>query len=252
MDTSRFQLITPNDLSDYRDAANEIAVASWPEFMLHDPVADEYWHELFDRFIEYQFALLDIETNRMAAMGNSLPFCWNEDISNLPEGGWDWVFVKAVEDHKNGIMPTIQSAIQIAIHPDYQSQGLSSMMVQAMRDIAKSKGFKHLVAPLRPNQKSKYPLTNIDDYSKWTNEDGLPFDAWLRVHARAGAKIIKPCHEAMTIRGSRSEWELWTGLKFPQNGLYVIPGALKPMEMNIEKDEGVYIEPNVWMVHEIA
>src|SRR6266498_2269524 len=178
MDTSRFQLITPNDLSDYRDAANEIAVASWPEFMLHDPVADEYWHELFDRFIEYQFALLDIETNRMAAMGNSLPFCWNEDISNLPEGGWDWVFVKAVEDHKNGIMPTIQSAIQIAIHPDYQSQGLSSMMVQAMRDIAKSKGFKHLVAPVRPNQKSKYPLTNIDDYIKWTNEDGLPFDAW--------------------------------------------------------------------------
>ncbi len=252
MDTSRFQLITPNDLSDYRDAANEIAVASWPEFMLHDPVADEYWHELFDRFIEYQFALLDIETNRMAAMGNSLPFCWDEDISNLPEGGWDWVFVKAVEDHKNGITPTIQSAIQIAIHPDYQSQGLSSMMVQAMRDIAKSKGFKHLVAPLRPNQKSKYPLTNIDDYIKWTNEDGLPFDAWLRVHARAGAKIIKPCHEAMTIRGSRSEWELWTGLKFPQNGLYVIPGALKPMEMNIEKDEGVYIEPNVWMVHEIA
>jgi len=252
MDTSRFQLITPNDLSDYRDAANEIAVASWPEFMLHDPVADEYWHELFDRFIEYQFALLDIETNRMAAMGNSLPFCWNEDISNLPEGGWDWVFVKAVEDHKNGIMPTIQSAIQIAIHPDYQSQGLSSMMVQAMRDIAKSKGFKHLVAPVRPNQKSKYPLTNIDDYIKWTNEDGLPFDAWLRVHARAGAKIIKPCHEAMTIRGSRSEWELWTGLKFPQNELYVIPGALKPMEMNIEKDEGVYIEPNVWMVHEIA
>ncbi len=252
MDTSRFQLITPNDLSDYRDAANEIAVASWPEFMLHDPVADEYWHELFDRFIEYQFALLDIETNRMAAMGNSLPFCWNEDISNLPEGGWDWVFVKAVEDHKNGIMPTIQSAIQIAIHPDYQSQGLSSMMVQAMRDIAKSKGFKHLVAPVRPNQKSKYPLTNIDDYIKWTNEDGLPFDAWLRVHARAGAKIIKPCHEAMTIRGSCSEWELWTGLKFPQNGLYVIPGALNPMQMNVEKDEGLYIEPNVWMVHEIA
>ena len=52
------------------------------EFMLHDPIADEYWHELFDRFSDYQFALLDTETNRMAAMGNSLPFCWDEGISN--------------------------------------------------------------------------------------------------------------------------------------------------------------------------
>ena len=31
-----------------------------------------------------------------------------------------------------------------------------------------------------------------------------------------------------------------------------IPGALNPMEMNIEKDEGIYREPNVWMVHEIG
>jgi hypothetical protein len=125
------------------------------------------------------------------------------------------------------------------------------MMVQAMREIAKSKGFKYLVAPVRPSQKSKYPLTNIDDYINWMNNESLPFDAWLRVHARAGAKIIKPCHKAMTIRGTRLEWEQWTGLKFPQSGPFYIPGALKPMEMNIETDEGVYVEPNVWMVHEI-
>lgn len=252
METNRFQLITPHDLADYRHRAGEITDASWPEFMLHDPIADENWHELFDRFIDYQFALLDTETDRMAAFANSLPFCWDEDIFELPEGGWDWVFVKAIEDHKNGITPNIQSAIQIAIHPDYQSQGLSARMVQVMRGIAKSKGFQYLVAPVRPNQKSKYPLTTIDDYIKWTNDDGLPFDAWLRVHARAGAKIIKPCHEAMTIRGNRAEWESWTGLKFPQSGEYYIPGALIPMKMNVEQDEGIYIEPNVWMVHEVA
>src|SRR6266508_4418350 len=161
MNTSRFQIIQPSDFSDYRDLAGDIGVASWPEFMMHDSVANENWHELFDRFSEYQFALLDTETNHMAAMGNSLPFCWDGNISDLPESGWDWVFLKAVEDHKNGVTANIQSAIQIAIHPDYQSQGLSSTMVQAMRGIAKSKAFKYLVAPVRPNQKSKYPLTNI-------------------------------------------------------------------------------------------
>jgi len=251
MNTDRFKIITTNDLEDYRDRAGDLSETCWPEFMLHDDIANKNWHDLFDRFSEYQFAMLDTETNRMAAMGNSLPFYWDKDLAELPEGGWDWVFLQAIDNHKNKIAPTIQSAIQIAIHPDYQSQGLSLKMVQAMHDIGRSKGFEHLVAPVRPNQKSKYPLTGIDDYIQWTNEDGLPFDAWLRVHVRAGARIIKPCHEAMKICGTRAEWESWTGLQFPQSGSYVIPGALNPMEMNIEKDEGIYIEPNVWLVHEI-
>jgi GNAT superfamily N-acetyltransferase len=161
MDTSRFQFIKPGDLSDYRDHAGDLSEVSWPEFMLHDTVANEYWHELFDRFSEYQFALLDRETNRMAAMGNSLPFHWDADLSELPEKGWDWVFLKAVEDHQTDVAPNIQSAIQIAIHPDYRNQGLSTEMIRAMREIGRSRGYEYLVAPVRPTQKSNYPLTRL-------------------------------------------------------------------------------------------
>ena len=252
MTPNRYQLIGPRDLDDYRNIANDIAGASWPEFMFHDPIADEHWHELFDRFEEYQFALMDKETNRMAAMGNSVPFHWDKGLSDLPEGGWDWVFVKTMEDHKKGIQPNIHSAIQVAIRPEYQGQGLSTRMVQAMRAIGQSKGFRHLVAPVRPNEKSKYPLTRIDDYIKWKADEGLPFDAWLRVHARVGGKIIKPCHEAMTIRGTRAEWEEWTSMQFPQSGEYIVPGALNPIEVNMVKDEGVYVEPNVWVQHSLS
>lgn len=252
MNANRFQIITPLALADYRQRAGEITDASWPEFMLHDPIANENWHELFDRFVDYQFALVDIETNRMAAMANSLPFHWDRPLEELPEGGWDWVFLKAIEDHKQGTQPNMQSAIQINIHPDYRSQRLSARMVQAMRGIGQSKGFKYLVAPVRPNEKSKYPLISIDDYIKWTNKEGLPFDPWLRVHVRVGARIIKPCHEAMTVPGSCAEWEEWTGLKFPQSGKYVVTGALNPIDINVEKDQGIYIEPNVWLVHEVS
>jgi GNAT superfamily N-acetyltransferase len=188
----------------------------------------------------------------MAAIGNSLPFYWDKPLDELSEGGWDWVFLKAVDDHRNGVLPNIQSAIQVAVHPDYQGQGLSSKMVQTMRNIGKSKGFENLVAPVRPNRKSQYPLVSIDDYITWTNDDGLPFDAWLRVHARLGAKIIKPCHQAMTIRGTRIEWEEWTRLHFPQSGQYVVSGALNPIKVNVDKDEGIYVEPNVWMQHSLA
>jgi len=56
----------------------------------------------------------------------------------------------------------------------------------------------------------------------------------------------------MTICGARAEWEQWTGLKFPQSGQYVVPGALIPITMDVEKDKGFYVEPNVWMQHSLA
>jgi len=83
----------------------------------------------------------------------------------------------------------------------------------------------------------------------WKTEAGLPFDAWLRIHVRTGGKVVKVCHISKTVRGTRAEWEQWTGIKFPQSGEYIIPGALNPIKMNDEKDVGIYIEPNVWMVH---
>jgi hypothetical protein len=41
-------------------------------------------------------------------------------------------------------------------------------------------------------------------------------------------------------------------MKFPQSGKYVVTGALNPIEMSLERDEGVYVEPNVWIVHEVS
>lgn len=36
---------------------------------------------------------------------------------------------------------------------------------------------------------------------------------------------------------------------FPESGHYVVPGALVPITIDRERDQGVYVEPNVWMVH---
>src|SRR5690606_13153310 len=122
----------------------------------------------------------------------------------------------------------------------------------AVRGVTKSQGLPALIIPIRPSEKSRYPLTSLDDYVTWETPDGFPVDPWLRVHVRAGARIIKVCHRSKTIRGSLEEWERWTGMRFPQSGRYIIPGALDPIEVDVEKDEGVYIEPNVWIVHEVG
>ncbi len=99
--------------------------------------------------------------------------------------------------------------------------------------------------------KSKYPLIPIGNYIKWEREDGLPFDPWLRVHVKLGGKILKPCHKAMYIPGTINEWEEWTKIKFLETGNYVIQGALRPVKINIEEDIGEYVEPNVWVLHEV-
>ena len=251
MSADRFQVITPAH-ADYRDLVRGLTKEVWPEFMLHDEVANENWHELFDRFPDYQFALYDTEHHRAAGMGNSFPLRWNDSLENLPEGGWDWAFQEAVRNHKQGMQPNFHCAIQIVVRPEYRSQRLSMPMVQAVRAVTKSKGLRALIIPLRPSEKHRYPLTSLDDYITWKAEDGLPLDAWLRVHARAGARIIKVCHKSKLIRGTRLEWEQWTGIKFPQSGEYIVPGALDPIAMDVEKDQGIYLEPNVWIVHEIG
>jgi GNAT superfamily N-acetyltransferase len=252
MHAEELELIGPDDLPDYRAQANEIARASWPEFMLHDSVADEHWHALFDSFRDYQFGLYDAGRKILAAMGNSLPFHWERPLEELPEGGWEWVFGQAVRDCREGRAPNIQSAIQVAIRPEYQGRGLSTRMIAAMREIGKAKGFRSLVAPVRPNEKARYPLIDIEDYILWMDAEGLPFDAWLRVHVRAGARIVKACRASMRITGRRADWEAWTGLKFPQSASYIVPGALNPIELDVEKDEGLYVEPNVWVVHPLV
>lgn len=250
MSAERFQVITPAH-PDFRNLVRGLTKEVWPEFMLHDQVANELWHELLDRFSEFQLALYDAQDNRVAGMGNSFPLRWDDKLENLPEGGWDWAFQEAVKNHKQGISPNAHCAIQIVVRPDYQNQRLSRPMVEAVRALTRSKGLQSLIIPIRPSEKHKYPLISLDDYITWKAERGLPFDAWLRVHVRAGARIIKVCHESKIIRGSPAEWEKWTGMKFPQSGQYAIPYALNPIEMNIERDEGIYIEPNVWIVHEV-
>lgn len=251
MDNERFQIINPLTHSNYRGLVRGMTKAAWPEFMLHDEVANELWHELLDRFSEYQLALYDAQNDRAAAMANSFPLRWDNPLEDLPEGGWDWAFAQAVQDHKQGVSPNYHCAIQVVIHPDYQGQGLSIPIIKGVRAVTSTQNLRALIIPLRPNEKSKYPLISIDDYITWSTEEGLPLDPWIRVHTRLGGKILKPCHESKIIRGTRAEWEAWTGMKFPQSGEYVIPGALVPMEMNVEKDKGVYGEPNVWLLHAV-
>ncbi len=247
--THQFRIAQLDEVSVYREATTELAKNSWPEFMWHDEIAKTHWHEFFDRFAIYQSVMLDADTNQVVAVGHSFPFNWTHPLADLPEEGWDWVFEKAVDDARNGIKPNILAAVFVGVREKYKKHGLSRSILLSFQPTARAHGFNNLVIPVRPNEKPQYPLTDMDEYVEWKNETGMPFDAWLRIQQRAGGKFIKVCHRSKTVRGSLAEWESWTGMKFPQSGRYIVPGALEPIEISIERDEGIYIEPNVWMHH---
>jgi hypothetical protein len=92
----------------------------------------------------------------------------------------------------------------------------------------------------------------VERYVGWERDDGLPFDPWLRVHRRLGAEFLRVAPRSMVITGTISEWEEWTGMRFPESDAFVVPGALQPVVLELGRDLGSYEEPNVWMRHPVT
>ncbi len=231
----------------------EIDRTVWPKFMLEDPVANKYWHRLYIDFPGNILVLCEQEGGgeRVVAAAFTIPLTWNGTLEDLPDG-WDGVLTRGFEGKDAGVTPNCLSALSISVALDKQGSGLSSTMLKQMRRLAQESGFSALIAPVRPNMKPRYPLTPIERYITWTREDGSLFDPWLRVHSRLGARIVKIAPRSMVIPGTVAEWEEWAGMRFPESGLYVVPGALEPVQIDVEADRGLYVEPNVWMLHQIG
>jgi len=226
---------------------------SWPVFMHHDPVSNACVGLVATEFPEYVVVATDRD-GALVGRGLSVPFriAAPKRQGRLPDRGWDQVLLWAFADRRRGDVPDLVSAIEIAVRPDLQGNGLSGLMLDAMRDNARAHGFTEVVAPVRPSGKHREPRTPMDEYAfRVREQDGLPYDPWLRVHARAGAVVAKVAPASMTISGSLAEWREWTGLPFDTAGDVLVPGALAPVRCEPERDHAVYVEPNVWMRHRL-
>jgi hypothetical protein len=118
-----------------------------------------------------------------------------------------------------------------------------------MRTIGERHGLSHFIAPVRPSAKEHYPLSAIDSYVGWRRVDGQLFDPWMRIHERLGARVSTSLPQSLRITGTVEEWESWTAMAFPETGDYVFPEGLAPVHIDRSSDQGIYWEPNVWMVH---
>jgi GNAT superfamily N-acetyltransferase len=225
-----------------------------PEFARHDPIAMLYYGDgALDRHLDYALAAVDpAEPDRPVARAFCVPFAFRDGTPGrdaLPDGGWDAVIRWAHDDHSAKHRPNAVSALEIMVTRRLQGQGVSQVMLTAMRDNARRLGFHELWAPLRPTEKDREPETPFAEYTARRSADGLPLDSWVRTHVRAGAEIVKIAPRSVVIPGTLAEWRGWTGLPLDQSGPAIVPGALNPIHVSLEQDHAVYVEPNLWVRH---
>ena len=220
----------------------ELTRPTFPAYMNENEPGNLYWSRLYTDFPDFQVALVD--GDELLAEAHAIPLPWDGSLEDLP-AGWDEGFVRGMTSDRphDALM-----AIAISVAPSQQGRQLSSRMIGSFTDNARQAGLENgVIAPVRPTWKERYPLIPMERYARWTRDDLLPFDPWLRVHARLGAELLEVCPASMRIEGGVGEWEDWTGLAFPDDGDYLVPGALVPV--CVEDGRGIYVEPNVWMRH---
>ena len=229
----------------------DISSEVWPEYNLHGDVLNRYWGRLYDEFAAFQFMLYDEGTGEVVAEGHTVPCVWDGSSEGLGDG-IDSMIVAAFEAGARRDRPTALCALAAEIRPGFQGRGLAVRMLKEMAAVAGVCGLAHLIAPVRPSWKDRYPLAPIERYMGWTRNDGEPLDPWLRVHTRCGGRLATAAPRSLQITGTIAEWEQWVGIPFPDDGIYTFPGGLAPVTIDHAADRGAYWEPSVWVVHRVA
>ncbi len=243
---SPLQVFTAGERPDLWERANDGFAGSWPEYNMHGNHTAAYFGELVPRFARFQVLVYDRSADRVVGRGRSIPLRWDGTLADLPPG-IDAAGLRAVTERAE---PTAVSALAAEVEGDQQGRGLSRLIIEAMAAAARAAGLGPLIAPVRPSWKDRYPLISIAAYATWRRHDGLPFDPWMRVHARLGAAVLRPEPRSMQITAPVADWEEWTGMQLPGPGQYVFPGGLAPL--TVADGTGEYWEPNVWMLHPVS
>jgi GNAT superfamily N-acetyltransferase len=236
------------DAPHLRKAANAIEQATWTEsgYLNYTRAHYEHYADLITRYPEYQLCLIDEDTGYPVAAANSVPFaCDNPD--DLPPEGWDWVVQRAAETQSDDV--NMLGALAISVPAVHRLKGYGRLLIRALVDLAKSKGLRGVVAPVRPSAKSLHPWVPISEYLSWTDDKGRIYDPWLRSHLSEGGRLVGPCERSMVVNEPIAFWENWSNQRFESSGAYTLEGALAPVKIDLDRKTGLYEEPNVWVAY---
>lgn len=156
----------------------------WPEFLYHDPVSRAHHNRAVRLFPAFDLLLRDRDNVLASAWG--FPLAWDGSIEDLPDG-YDGALIRAVEGNDREVPATTLCVGYVKVSKTHRSRGLAGQILTGMRDAATAAGLQHLVVPVRPAAKHRYPLQSMEEYATWRRDDGSSVDSWIRTHERMGA-----------------------------------------------------------------
>lgn len=225
----------------------ELFSEGFPQFITADRLAKQYIGRIREWFADLNLMLVD-DHGMPVATGWGIPIRWDGRTETLPTG-YTQATIRAVEGRERGVDADTLVICGAIVTPSLKGRGLAGETLKALRQLAEDAGWPRVIAPVRPTLKARYPLTSVETFMRWTREDGMALDPWIRTHQRLGAGILAAAPESQTMTGTIAEWEKWTGMVFPETGDYVIPEGLSLLRLDRSADQGTYVEPNIWMQH---
>jgi len=121
-----------------------------------------------------------------------------------------------------------------------------------------------------PLQRSSHSRRSSNQEKCNSSGQKLPYDPWLRKHILLGGRIAQIAQSSMTVKGTFEEWQGWTGIDFHrvsqnrqdrsmENNLgckhsyfeIAVPGGVVPLKVFPAQKICKYVEPNVWLYHEL-
>ena len=94
---------------------------------------------------------------------------------------------QSIADHEAGRRPNAMMGLQVVVNRAHRGKAWSRIAVAEMVALAARKGIGQVIVPVRPIQKSDFPLIPMNEYVAWHDGRGLPRDNWLRVHVEPHA-----------------------------------------------------------------
>jgi GNAT superfamily N-acetyltransferase len=172
---------------------------------------------------------------------------WDGTSSGAPEGGVGEAARRAGEAGADTL-----AVLDVTVAFGARGRGIGAAVLRALDDHRAAAGLARLLVLLRPHAKTSYPLVPFARYASFTRTDGTPFDPWFRCAWRAGLVPVRAAERSLSARADLAAWQRWLDVDVPGSGPYLVDGAIKPAIVEVERDEGRYREPHLWVGRDVT
>ena len=246
----QFAVTTCAEHPELFEASVALENETWDELSFLDYTAAHHSHyeDLLERFPEYHLCMVDLQSGELVATGMCVPL-YVPESAELPREGWDWAVETA--SNRNAKRANTVSALSISVPEQHRHKGLARDMINTMRALAAMRDFSRVIAPVRPSEKCRHPFVPMDQYLDWRDERGRIYDPWIRSHVAVGGNVVGVCDRSMVVEQPIEFWRPWTWSNLDSDGRVPFKGALVPLEVDVASGVGRYVEPNVWIRHDV-